>query len=643
MAKLKIDIGVVLSSLKTGMNKAVSIVKWGGNQIRKSLNGALGQFVGIAAIGYQFISAMRDAYEFNKQIAEISTMANFSAKEIKNLKSEVNSLAAELGVTSKELNQGIYNALSAGVPKDNVLEFIKIAAKAAVAGVATVDVSVKGLMAVINAYKLPMSAATKVSDIFFKTIKTGVTTFDELANTIGPVLPLAAKMNVSFTQVGAALAAITKQGTSTDMAVTQLRAILSSMTKPSERLAAEIQKIEKSLGGASFMSLSLQKRLELLNDAVNGDNQALAEMFPNIRALVGAMSLVGENGQVATDTLNELANAAGAAGEAFNKMADDSSNKLERANEQIKAMKRELADITMPTLGDAAEQLTEQSKLIRNKDKDKGVKSNYTGAKGVMGMILNGLTGGYGTGWAESIAGTMKGKKGVENIRVDLTPEEKKKLEDRRIQKAGEKTTTPRNEREAAEKIQADKKAKQEEQQKKAEAALKAAKEKEKADKKSAAEAERKRKAEERVNEAIKERIARMNENLKQQRLINDGSEREAFIRKQIASIESAGRKLTDDERKTAEETAGKLYDAQQNKKDAQTATDMLQYDYANKHQLSALQRIGGNFEGMNGRNSDNLLKKNNFTLSSIENFVKNIDKNFNKQPGKTITNRLAR
>jgi len=126
--------------------------------------------VAIAGISAGIVLAMRRAQEFNKQMAQVATLADI---DLNKMKKQVRSLSVEFGLAKDELTKGLYDAISAGVPKENAFEFLRTASKTAIAGAATTAESVDLLTTAINAFGYEASDAEKVSDILFTAVKQG--------------------------------------------------------------------------------------------------------------------------------------------------------------------------------------------------------------------------------------------------------------------------------------------------------------------------------------------------------------------------------------------------------------------------------------------------------------------------------------
>ena len=127
---------------------------------------------------------------------------------------------------------------------------LEIAAKAAVGGVTDTRTAADGLTSIMNAYKIEVGQAANVSDKMFTAVKLGKTNFAEISASISQVAPLAASFGVSIDDVLAALATLTKSGTPTAQAMTQIR--------------SAIQGTAEGVGDTAFEGSTLQDTLQSL-------------------------------------------------------------------------------------------------------------------------------------------------------------------------------------------------------------------------------------------------------------------------------------------------------------------------------------------------------------------------------------------
>jgi len=107
--------------------------------------------------------------------------------------------------------------------------------------------------------------------------------------------------------------------------------------------------------GASAVSMMLETQgllgaITLLSAAVDGDKAAIAELFPNIRALTAVLPLTGEMAEVAAQDLIDMGDASGEAGAAFDKQANTTASQLEKLSGQLEIYKEKMAEDATPAM-----------------------------------------------------------------------------------------------------------------------------------------------------------------------------------------------------------------------------------------------------------------------------------------------------
>ena len=75
----------------------------------------------------------------------------------------------------------LYQAISAGVPADNVFTFLSTAAETGIGGCTDLETAVDALSSVTNAYGLENLSTAQAADTLFTGVKMGKTTIEELS------------------------------------------------------------------------------------------------------------------------------------------------------------------------------------------------------------------------------------------------------------------------------------------------------------------------------------------------------------------------------------------------------------------------------------------------------------------------------
>ena len=295
---------------------------------------------GLAAIGAGgAIFSIREAARFSKGMAEVNTIAKLGARDFAKLKGGVRAVATELGLGMDEAIKGTYDALSAGVPADNVIEFLRTAGRAATGGASDVATAVDGMTTVLNAFSLSSKDAGRVSDVLWGIVEKGKITYGELAANIGKVAPTADAAGLSLEEFGGYLARMT-QVAKPEQAMTNLSAAMRYAADQGKPLA----RILKEFEGAS---------LDELRGASVGDEAARG------------IAILAKNLQATHEQLELAKNTAGGAQRAFETMAADPSYQFALLVAQIRDIGIEIGGPLMVALAGAAEQFR---KLVGNKE-----------------------------------------------------------------------------------------------------------------------------------------------------------------------------------------------------------------------------------------------------------------------------------
>jgi TP901 family phage tail tape measure protein len=291
-----------------------------------------------------------DAQKISAGLAEVVSLTGATGAaaltQIKDLSGEVGNLSSELGIAQETLVAGLYSAISAGVPRENVFEFLKVAGKAAIAGVTDTNTAVDGLTTVINAFGLNAGDAGKVADSLFTAVKGGKTTFQELSDSLFNVAPAAAAAGVDFQTVNAAIAALTSAGVPTSVATTQIRAALVGLQKPSKELDALFQGLGFETRAAAIESLGLQGALSAVKDAAKGDQGELQKLLGSVEAVGATNILAGTGAEKFTAELKAQAEAAGATDAAFDLI--DTTRDFERLKVDLQNLSVTIGNVLLP-------------------------------------------------------------------------------------------------------------------------------------------------------------------------------------------------------------------------------------------------------------------------------------------------------
>lgn len=365
--------------------------KRGCAQVRMALKGvvagAKATAFALMAIGVPLVYAAKQGAEFELKMAEIATIADAGAGEMAKMREQVIALALEMGKSPMDMARGLYQTISAGVGAADAMEFMTVAAKAAVGGVAEQAQTVDLLSSAINAYELTIKDASDVSDLMFQIVKKGKTTWGELSESMGASMKMAHQVGMSMEELGAMIASLTNVGVKTPEAMTAIRGALVAMIKPSGEMAEMIKKLGYDSALAAIKSESFAGVMEKIKQKTGGNAAALAKLFPRVRGLAAVLQITSEGGgKKFNEMLESMASKLGSSGKAFRTVAGSDAFKFQQALEAISTTVTILGAELLPGFAEAMENLG-GGIGIANK-----IKLEFKGIEFVLGRTLTAIS-----------------------------------------------------------------------------------------------------------------------------------------------------------------------------------------------------------------------------------------------------------
>jgi len=281
----------------------------------------VGAAVGAAAIGIGIAGTMAFV-DFERSMNEVFTLVPGTSQDAMDaMTNNVKKFSKEFGVLPEKIVPALYQALSAGVPQDNVFAFLETAQKAAKGGVTDLTTAVNGISSVVNAYGADTINATQASDLMFTAVRMGKTTFEEMSNALFNVNPIAAALGVKFGDVTAAMSAMTAQGIPTNVATTQLRQLFVELSKEGTKTSDVFEKIS----GKSFKNFvaeggNTQQALLLLEQYAKNTGVGINDLFGSVEGGSAALALTGKGTETFSKNLDAMGKSAGATEGAFTQM-----------------------------------------------------------------------------------------------------------------------------------------------------------------------------------------------------------------------------------------------------------------------------------------------------------------------------------
>lgn len=328
----------------------------------KELQGVLAS-AGIAAtlneIKNGFFDCSEAAAQFETSTAMVATIADTSQKSLSSISKEVRTYSNETGEAASDMAEATYQAISASVNTADAAAFAGTATKLAVGGFTSATTAVDVLTTAINAYGLAASDATQLSDYLITTQNLGKTSVDQLAQSVGKVIPLASAYNVQMDNLSSAYAVLTANGIATAESGTYLKSMLNELGDT----GSGVSEVLLSSTGKTFAQLmeqgySLGDVMAMLGNAVDGDSTAFNALWNSTEAGIGALSLFNAGADKYDSVLESMRTSAGATEKAYSTMADTTDKSKQRMENAFNNLKISVGDVLNPALTQVYEGFT---------------------------------------------------------------------------------------------------------------------------------------------------------------------------------------------------------------------------------------------------------------------------------------------
>lgn len=391
IARISADI----SELKAEVNKASSLIQGFGRSVKdsapKDAFGDLGKqlrstFGPAAALGLAtkgISEAVTTAASFESALRNVNSVAHMSEAELAAFGDQVRRLSAEVdvGIGPVESMRAAYDIMSAGFT--NAADTSKVLAsamKGAAAGNTDAATAANVLAGALNAYGAGAEQAEHFMDVMFSTVKDGITTFPELAQSMGEVAKTAATFGVSFEELNAAIAILTQQGIKTPQAITAINQAILQLANPSKEA-------EKALDGmgveADYLAQIIGRQglgaaLAELERLAAGDARKVADVAGSVDGLKAALALGGSSLDEFIGKMSDFETGAGNLDRAVQENTSTFEKAVERWKASVEELKIAAAEDGLPALTEGVDKLTKATREL----------SNVSGASALSSFVL---------------------------------------------------------------------------------------------------------------------------------------------------------------------------------------------------------------------------------------------------------------
>ena len=317
----------------------------------------VGKTVGV--IANTLGDSVRQASSLESRLAEVATISASVAENMGGFAEILSEMSVATRTDVGLLSEGLYQTISSGITDTGeALQFLETSAKAARAGLTTVEVAVDGLSSTVNAFGFQATNVGDIADKFFKTVELGKLRFNDLASSIGGVAPLAVELGVSLDELLAAGAALTTGGNTLSQSFTAVRGILNAVLRPSKKATELAQSMGLEFSVAALRTKGLAGFLRDLEQATGGNTEVMGQLFGRVEGLKGVLSLTGKQAEAFEENLLAIGTAAGSTDQAVALVNDTLQGQVDLLNQQLSKALRIVGTELLPVVTSSVKDFT---------------------------------------------------------------------------------------------------------------------------------------------------------------------------------------------------------------------------------------------------------------------------------------------
>lgn len=313
----------------------------------------------IAFNGY----ALKATMDFESGMAEVQSISGATAKDLEKLKEKAKEMGVETKFSASQSAEAMkYMAMAGWKTTDMINGISGVMDLAAASGedLALVsDILTDGL----TAFNMTAADSGRFADVLAAASSNANTNVAMLGESFKYVAPVAGAMKYSVEDTALALGLMANAGIKASQSGTALRTAITNMVKPTDSMAAIMEKYNISLQNADGTQKSLMQVIEMLRDRFRGLDEATkasaaATLFGK-EAMSGMLAIINAAPADFDKLKNAIANSNGAAKEMAEIMNKTARGQITLLKSKLEGLGIQIGEKLLPHVNDLVDELGE--------------------------------------------------------------------------------------------------------------------------------------------------------------------------------------------------------------------------------------------------------------------------------------------
>ena len=308
---------------------------------------------GIAGLG---VAAVKTTADFDSEMSKVSAISGATGTDLDKLRGKAREMGAKTKFSASEAAQGMQYMAMAGWKTQDMMDGLEgVMNLAAASGedlASTSDIVTDAL----TAFGLSAKDSSHFSDILAAASSNANTNVSMMGETFKYAAPVLGSLGYTAEDAALAIGLMANAGIKSSQAGTSLRGAITNLAKPTDTVAAAMDKYGISLTDSSGKMLSLRELMEQLRQKLGGlseaeQAQAAAALFGK-EAMSGMLAIINGSDKDFEKLAGAIDNCDGSSEKMANTMNDNLQGQITILMSQLQELAISFGEILMPKIRD---------------------------------------------------------------------------------------------------------------------------------------------------------------------------------------------------------------------------------------------------------------------------------------------------
>lgn len=330
---------------------------------------------GILAVG---TAAVKTTADFDSEMSKVAAISGATGEDIDSLRNKAREMGAKTKFSASEAAQGMQYMAMAGWKTQDMMDGLEGIMNLAAASGEDLATTSDIVTDALTAFGLSAKDSSHFSDILAAASSNANTNVSMMGETFKYAAPVLGSLGYSAEDAALAIGLMANAGIKSSQAGTALRGAITNLAKPTDTVAAAMEKYGISLTDSEGNMLSLREVMEQLREKLGGLSEAeqanaAASLFGK-EAMSGMLAIINGSDADFNKLSDAIANCDGTSEKMAETMNDNLQGQITILISQLQELAISFGEILMPTIRDIVTHI--QNFVDKLNQMDEGQKEN---------------------------------------------------------------------------------------------------------------------------------------------------------------------------------------------------------------------------------------------------------------------------